>query len=98
MGNRVILGIRSEDIYAREEAEKKGLLKNSIGIKETVINREMLGAEIMLYFEEQDRTCAVRLEPSNRTKVWEEIDLYFDMEKIHIFDIDTEENILYRRR
>ena len=98
MGNRVILGVRSEDIYAREEAEKKGLLKNSIGIKETVINREMLGAEIMLYFEEQDRTCAVRLEPSNRTKVWEEIDLYFDMEKIHIFDIDTEENILYRRR
>ena len=98
MGNRVILGIRSEDIYAQEEAEKKGLLKNSIGIKETVINREMLGAEIMLYFEEQDRTCAVRLEPSNRTKVWEEIDLYFDMEKIHIFDIDTEENILYRRR
>ena len=98
MGNRVILGVRSEDIYAREEAEKKGLLKNSIGIKETVINREMLGAEIMLYFEEQDRTCAVRLEPSNQTKVWEEIDLYFDMEKIHIFDIDTEENILYRRR
>ena len=98
MGNRVILGIRSEDIYASEEAEKKGLLKNSIGIKETVINREMLGAEIMLYFEEQDRTCAVRLEPSNRTKVWEEIDMYFDMEKIHIFDINTEENILYRRR
>lgn len=98
MGNRVILGIRSEDIYAQEEAEKKGLLKNSIGIKETVINREMLGAEIMLYFEEQDRTCAVRLEPSNRTKVWEEIDMYFDMEKIHIFDINTEENILYRRR
>ena len=98
MRKRVILGIRSEDIYALEEAEKKGLLKNSIGIKETVINREMLGAEIMLYFEEQDRTCAVRLDPSNQTKVWEEIDLYFDMEKIHIFDIDTEENILYRGR
>ena len=98
MRKRVILGIRSEDIYALEEAEKKGLLKNSIGIKETVINGEMLGAEIMLYFEEQDRTCAVRLDPSNQTKVWEEIDLYFDMEKIHIFDIDTEENILYRGR
>ena len=54
----------------------------------------MLGAEIMLYFEEQDRTCAVRLDPSNQTKVWEEIELYFDMEKIHIFDIVTEENIL----
>ena len=59
----------------------------------------MLGAEVFLYFDEQHRTHAVRLEPSNQTKVGETVDLYFDPNRIHIFDTETEENILnlYRK-
>lgn len=96
-GKRVILGIRPEDIYEYEDAVKGGFEKNSVHIEETVVNREMLGAEVILYYEEQNRTHAVRLSPENQTKVGEKISLYFNMDKAHVFDVDTEENILYRK-
>ena len=95
IGKRVIIGIRPEDIYEYEEAKAGGFAENSVGIKETVVTREMLGAEIILYYDEQHRTHAVRLEPSNQTKVGETVDLYFDPGRIHVFDIETEENILH---
>ena len=95
IGKRVIIGIRPEDIYEYEEAKAGGFAENSVGIKETVVTREMLGAEVILYFDEQHRTHAVRLESSNQTKVGETVDLYFDPDRIHVFDIETEENILH---
>lgn len=95
IGKRVTIGIRPEDIYEYEEAKAGGFAENSVGIKETVVTREMLGAEVILYFDEQHRTHAVRLEPSNQTKVGETVDLYFDPGRIHVFDIETEENILH---
>ena len=98
IGKRVIIGIRPEDIYEYEEARSSGFAENSVGIRETVVTREMLGAEVILYFDEQYKTHAVRLEPSNQTKVGENIDLYFDPNKIHVFDIETEENILHLYR
>ena len=96
-GKRVILGIRPEDIYEYEEAKAGGFDQNSVGVEETVVTREMLGAEVVLYFDEQNRTHAVRLQPSNQTKVGEKVKLYFDMDRVHVFDIETEENILYRK-
>ncbi len=98
VGKRVIMGIRPEDIYEYEEALAGGFAENSVGIKETVVTREMLGAEVVLYFDEQNRTHAVRLEPSNQTKVGETAELYFDPKRIHIFDIETKENILHQYR
>ena len=95
IGKRVIIGIRPEDIYEYEEAKAGGFAENCVGIRETVVTREMLGAEVILYFDEQHRTHAVRLEPSNQTKVGETVDLYFDPGRIHVFDIETEENILH---
>lgn len=96
MGKRVILGIRPEDIYEYDDAKKRQIEKNSVGIEETVVTREMLGAEVMLYFDEQHRSHAVRLSAENRTQTGEKIQLYFDTERIHVFDIETGENILYR--
>lgn len=98
IGKRVIIGIRPEDIYEYEEARSSWFAENSVGIRETVVTREMLGAEVILYFDEQYKTHAVSLEPSNQTKVGENIDLYFDPNKIHVFDIETEENILHLYR
>lgn len=96
-GKRVILGIRPEDIYEYEEAAANGIAKYSRGITEIVETREMLGAEVILYFRAQGNHCAVRLKPENKTQVKEAITLYFDPDKLHVFDVDTEENVLYRR-
>ena len=95
-GRHVVLGIRPEDIYELDEAKKLGIEKDSVDVDEPVVNREMLGAEVILYFDEQGRTLAVRLNPENQTQVGENVSLYFDMDKAHVFDPETEENLFYR--
>lgn len=92
-GRHVILGIRPEDIYELDEAKKLGIENESVDVDEPVVNREMLGAEVILYFDEQGKTLSVRLSPENQTQVGEKVSLYFDMEKAHVFDPETEENI-----
>ena len=95
-GEKVILGIRPEDIYEYEEAKRRGFEKNSVGLEEKVIARELLGAEVVLYFQAQGRNQAVRLNPENETKRGENINLYFDTEKLYAFDMDTQENLFYK--
>ena len=93
---QVTLGIRPEDIYEYEEAAAGGFEKNTVGMVKKVETREMLGAEVALYFEEQGSTFGARLKPENNTQVGEEVALYFDPDKIYVFDKITEENIFFK--
>lgn len=93
-GKRVIMGVRPEDICEYEEAQAKGFADASVGIEKEVTAREMLGAEVILYFEEQGENFAARLKLTNRSAVGEKVKLYFNPARIHVFDIETEESIL----
>lgn len=86
---------RPEDVCEYDEAVLKGFAKSCEGIEMQVKVREMLGSEVVLYFQKQERSFAARLKPENRSRIGECIRLCFDPEKIHIFDMDTEENVFY---
>ncbi len=92
-GQTVIMGIRPEDITDYEDAVKGGFEQNSIGITELITAREMLGSEVYLYFDEDNASCCVRLKPNNTTRPNEKMKFYFNPNKVHIFDINTEENL-----
>lgn len=95
LDKKLILGIRPEDICEYKEAAEQGFETGSGGIEVTINTREILGAEVMLYFEEQGRNHAVRLKQGNQTKPKEKITLYFNPDKVHVFDAETEKNLFY---
>lgn len=92
-GQHVIMGIRPEDITDYENAVKGGFERSSIGITERITAREMLGSEVFLYFDECDTNCSVRLKSNNTTQLNEKMTFYFNPNKVHIFDCNTEENL-----
>ena len=95
-GKKVVIGIRPEDIWEYEDAVHRGFDEASVDIVETITAREMLGAEVILYFDAQNKSHAVRLRPDNQTRTGEKLQLYFDPEKLHVFDKETGENLFYR--
>ena len=92
-GQHVIMGIRPEDITDYENAVKGGFERSRIGITERITAREMLGSEVFLYFDECDTNYSVRLKPNNTTQPNEKMTFYFNPNKVHIFDCNTEENL-----
>ena len=76
----VIMGIRPEDIYIGTEKDYEGKLNVY----------ELLGAEVFLYFDMNNEPVVARVEPSVRLKPDDKFYYNFDIEKIHIFDSETE--------
>ena len=95
-GKKVVIGIRPEDIWEYEDAVHRGFDEASVDIVETITAREMPGAEVILYLDAQNKSHAVRLRPDNQTRTGEKLQLYFDPEKLHVFDKETGENLFYR--
>jgi multiple sugar transport system ATP-binding protein len=90
VGKEVMLGIRPEDILSTEDAQGKDL----VPLKATVEVLEPLGAEIILELSAQGQTFTSRMGPQIRARMHDEIDIYFDMERCHLFDTQTEQSIV----
>lgn len=99
-GKRVTLGIRPEDLHQEEYSQKNGsngLNGNGSGwIGAYISVREMLGSEVLLHGNTGDMgQLSARMPASCRVKPGEFLRLYVDMSQIKLFDIQTEENILF---
>lgn len=99
-GKRVTLGIRPEDLHQEEYSQKNGsngLNGNGSGwIGAYISVREMLGSEVLLHGNTGGTgQLSARMPASCRVKPGEFIRLYVDMPQIKLFDIQTEENILF---
>ena len=91
-GQTVTLGIRPEDIYDKVYAgniSTEG--RTAICTVEVV---EPMGSEVLLYLNTGKNTLVARVEPQTEAKVNQEIEILFNIEKIHLFDKDTQERIL----
>lgn len=87
MGKHVWLGIRPEDLHEAGPKEQELLLEIEM--------KEVLGAEILLYGHLGSTGVCVRLKPDIKAEAGESLSVYADINRIKLFDIDTEQNILY---
>lgn len=88
LGRRVYLGIRPEDFH--ETGPKEQELKLNVEIK------EILGSEILLHGKIGRHSVCARLKPDFSSEAGKEASVFADMNQIFLFDMDTEENLLYR--
>jgi multiple sugar transport system ATP-binding protein len=87
----VIFGIRPEDIYDKlfvSEAPPENIVRVTCDIVEP------MGSEVYLYLNSGKHTFVARVGAHDRPDVNQEMDLVFDMSKVHFFDKDTEETII----
>ena len=90
VGKEVRFGIRPEHVHDEPEF----LEKNTDNIiKAEVVVTELMGAEIYLYVNIGGTQVTARVEPTSTAKPGDVIDIAFDLDKIHIFDKDTEMTI-----
>ena len=54
---------------------------------------ELMGNEIFVYLQVGDSTFIARIDPRADVRAGDEVDMAFNIDKIHIFDATTEKNI-----
>jgi len=87
-GKTVVFGIRPEDVYDSEEFLAK-CAPESI-FTSTVKVYELLGAEVYLYFDLEQTSITARVDPRTKSRPGDAIKFAFDVDKIHVFDKETE--------
>ena len=89
-GRSVTFGIRPEDVYDSEmylEASPMSVFESTIKVY------ELLGAEVYLYFDLEMFPMTARVDPRTTARVGDVIKFAMDVEKIHVFDKETEQVI-----
>ncbi|MBF0489099.1 MAG: sn-glycerol-3-phosphate ABC transporter ATP-binding protein UgpC [Candidatus Omnitrophica bacterium] len=90
-GKDVTMGIRSEDIYDKLFAFEAS---DDNTVRATCEVVEPLGSEVYLYLSSGKHNFIARVGAHDRPEVNREMDLVFDMSKVHFFDVQTEETIV----
>lgn len=90
-GQEVTVGIRPEDLGDSPEMLAKFPHSK---VKGHVDVYEMLGSTSNLYVNVNGQQITATVEPDTPVRVGDTIELAFDNNKIHIFDKDTQENVL----
>lgn len=90
IGKEVTFGIRPEDVFAAdkyEAAHKHNTVEASVRVF------EMLGAEVFLYLTVDGFDVTCREHPSTKAKPGDIMNISFDVNKIHVFDKETQMTI-----
>ena len=86
-GKIVTFGIRPEDIYDSQmyiESSPQSVFESTVKVY------ELLGAEVYLYFDLEEFPITARVDPRTTSRPGDTVKFAMDVEKIHVFDKDTE--------
>lgn len=88
-GKTVTIGIRPEDVDDSEMFVNvaKATFESTINVY------ELLGAEVFLYFDIADQPVTARVDARTTARPGDKVKVGFDVEKIHVFDKETEKVI-----
>jgi len=89
-GKKVVLGIRPEDIHDEEACIN--MFPDTL-VKTKIKVYELLGAEAILYFDIQGVQMAAKVSSKCALRVNDDAIFELNMNKAHLFDIDSEETI-----
>ena len=70
-----------------------GAVMGSKKLKAVVEGIEPLGAEIILEMVSGQQSFTARVDPDSKSRLSEEVEVYFNMRKIHLFDTETQKVI-----
>ena len=92
VGKTVVAGIRPEHLSDDPEV----IAKNPGEVFSAKINvYELLGAEVFLYFDYDNTAMTARVNPKTPARTGSEVKFAIDMDKLHVFDKETELAIVH---
>jgi multiple sugar transport system ATP-binding protein len=89
-GNRVILGIRPEDIH---DAEFSPPSITPATVDAHVDVTELMGNEVFLYLQSGNQEYTARVDPRTNARVGNDVRMTMNSENMHLFNADSEEAI-----
>ncbi|WKZ34582.1 MAG: sn-glycerol-3-phosphate ABC transporter ATP-binding protein UgpC [Anaerolineales bacterium] len=89
-GRNVVFGIRPENIHDPDFAPPN-IHGERVATKVDVT--ELMGNETLLYLVSGKNTYVGRVDPRSKMRVGDDMQVIFDMDKLHIFDASTEDAI-----
>ena len=89
----VTFGIRPEDIVDALPEDSRGQWEKLNAVVRLI---EPLGAEIILELVSGEQIFTARVDPQSKSRRNQEVDVYFNMRKMHLFDPETQQVIRNR--
>jgi len=91
VGRPVRMGVRPEDIHDDESfvaAHEGAVIRASVDVS------ELMGSEVYLYLKYGEYTLIARVAPTTVSRAGDEIRVALNMDKVHLFDAESELAIL----
>ncbi|MDQ7822740.1 MAG: sn-glycerol-3-phosphate ABC transporter ATP-binding protein UgpC [Candidatus Eremiobacteraeota bacterium] len=93
IGKEVLFGMRPEDIqdlrFSKEDLKR-------FAVNARVEVSEPMGSEVMLHIKVGEATLAARVDSHTEAKIGNDLTVTLNMHKMHLFDPETERNLIYQ--
>lgn len=95
-----IVGIRPEGFWDeyRKNKQHRDDLSDEQKLMVTITHRELLGNEVILYFDLCGKGCCMKASVENESKAGDTIPVWIDVSKLCLFDKYNGKNLFYSKR